>query len=70
MDGLYKLLNDNNGIVTTGELREFKFDSRSIKQLVESSVIESVVRGIYVGVEYFVDNLYNAVKMYKRCIFI
>ncbi len=58
MDELHKLLNNNNGIVTTSELKKLKLDSRSIKKLVESSVIEKVARGIYIGVEYFVDNLF------------
>ncbi len=55
---LDKVLKDNNGIVTTEELSKLKLDSRGIRKLVEDSVIEKVVRGIYVGVEYFVDNLF------------
>lgn len=58
MDELHKVLDANNGIVTTAELRELNFDSRSIKSLVEGSIIEKVIRGIYIGVEYFVDNLF------------
>lgn len=58
MSALYELLNNNNGIVTTEELKKLKLDSRGIKKLVDDSVIEKVVRGIYVGVEYFVDNLF------------
>lgn len=58
MSDLHELLIKNNGIVTTDKLKSLKLDSRNIKQLTDSSVIEKISRGIYIGTDFFLDDAY------------
>lgn len=63
------LAKNNNGYITTKEVKAAKINSAELTKLVKEKKIERITRGYYCLPEYFVDDFYKYQIKSKNCIF-
>jgi len=66
---LKKILNDNNGYVTTKKLEENGIKKQYIPNLIESRLLKKVSHGIYINPEIIEDEYYILQLRYKNIVF-
>lgn len=66
---IMKLINENNGTITTAQIIKAGIPRGSLKHLVDKGVLERSARGVYILPELFDDEMYNIQSRFKKCIF-
>ena len=66
---IMKLVNENNGTITTGQIIKAGIPRGSLKYLVDKGVLEKSARGVYILPELFDDELFNIQSRFKKGIF-
>lgn len=69
IEKIKKILNDNNGIVFTSDLKRYDIARQYLKILENQGLIQKVSRGIYINSETFEDEFYCLQQRYKNAIF-
>jgi len=69
MEKLENLLTENEGHLTTEQLRSNGFSSKQIKKLLDEGFLEKEVHGLYVGSSYWPDPFYTAQHRASKSIF-
>ena len=66
---IMKLINENNGTITTAQIIKAGIPRGSLKHLVDKGVLERSARGVYILPELFDDEMFNIQSRFKRGIF-
>lgn len=63
-DKIISKMKENNGVITTTEIKKMGIDKKVIARLLESKQIERIVKGVYILQESLGDEYYN--KIYGK----
>lgn len=66
---IIKIANDNNGYVTTKQVKDANINTIELTRLVEQNKLERIVRGYYAIANSFCDDYYKYQLKSKKCIF-
>ena len=66
---IMQMARNNNGIVTSAQVREAGLSQGFLKYLVDKGMLEKSIRGVYILPEIWDDEIYNLQSVYKRGIF-
>lgn len=72
MNGLQRIsefMNENNGYISTRDLKKIGFNSNSIKNLIINKVIRKVSHGLYIDYKLFADELYIYQQIYSDIVY-
>lgn len=64
-----KLLEKNNGIITTKEVKDLEINSKILTRMIEKEIIERVSRDVYISTDTLEDKYFITQAIYKRGIF-
>ena len=66
---IIKIANDNNGYVTTKQVKDANINTVELTRLVEQNKLERITRGYYAITNSFCDDYYKYQLKSKNCIF-
>lgn len=66
---IMKMVESNNGTITTAEITKAGIYRGSLKYLVDKGILERSARGVYILTEVWDDEFYNLQVRYKKGIF-
>jgi len=66
---LRKMLEENNGYVTTKQIRSLGIDSRGQKKLIDEKFLAKEAHGLYLGFDYFPDPFVKLQHQMPKAIF-
>ncbi len=66
---LLKIVNENNGYITTKELKKYKINNYFLNRLVKEKKLIRVARGYYTLPNGFIDNFYLILSKCKKAVF-
>lgn len=69
LDILKNFIDNNNGMITTADLKKLNIHRQYLKMLCDKQYLERVQRGIYVKVELFANDFYVFQNKYKSGVF-
>lgn len=68
-DKIMKIANENNGYITTKQVRDANIKTIELTRLVEQNKLERITRGYYAITNSFCDDYYKYQLKSKNCIF-
>lgn len=68
-DKIIKIANENNGYITTKQVRDANIKTIELTRLVEQNKLERITRGYYAITNSFCDDYYKYQLKSKNCIF-
>lgn len=68
-EAIMKMVESNNGTITTAEVTKAGISRGSLKYLVDKGVLERSARGVYILTEVWDDEFYNLQVRFKKGIF-
>ncbi len=69
MEIITKIMNDNNGYITSKQITELGIHRMYLNLMVENKLIEKVGNGIYIDVNKYPDNYYILNVIYQKIIY-